>query len=1056
MCYARELVTDGHPAARGIGGHANPVGGVTVGISLLVAAVSLVTAGGQADSGLLFRAAFDGSLEARSLGGAGMPVGVSGPEASFGEGRFGQALVCGPEQALVRYRTAGNVMPPSGTISLWVKPLNWTPDDGNFHVFFESGSDGGPTGWLLLYKYFMGGQMLLRYADEQQQVGMATAQGLGWQAGEWHHLAGTWTPEALRLYVDGELAATAPLPVVGQTLADTFALGDNGWHVPHAGALTLLDEVRIYAYPLTEEHIRALAGHGRLTVSRGPGEGEWQAELNLGADADATSATFDVLPASGDAPVKTVRAQMAKGFAKAVLPVADLAPGAYRVRARALDAGGAVIADARADIRRLERERLVLANGHIRAVFDAGTGALVSIEAPRLGFTGRAEAAPPPLFTLDTVSFADHARFYQPGDVRPVAADDGSLKRIGVERTPEGQRLTAEYALAPLIRASVTADLPDREPVMRLRLRIENSRPVKPSEAVRIPRVAFPTLGGLRVGADSADDTLATGYIHGETLAAPATKLPSTRTVQYPGTACVPWQDLYDAAGGLYLGPQTDGTCQLEITAGARDGAVDLGNRWWALLEPGESWESPVVELGVHSGAWHWAADRFRQWALAATPPREQPKWLGECDGWLGMGGPQYTFRDLPKVLDAAQYYGFSYLQLWSEMILGDQYYCYFYPNPDLGTETDLRRGIEELHRRGGHIGFYSNVICFDGAIDQNPQLERKIAERGLTDLPMRPSFYDQAAKSVFVGPTGAYGRSAAGYLDGYWAMDPNSVWWRSYLAGWIKRWHGDYGADVWYLDSFPVHGYGLGPASYSLHLEHPQSLGAGQIGLLKRIREDFDGPMLYEGVACAAFMPYTNWCLGTQFSFGSGAWSRPEILDYSFGDVYPVFAGSCNVWTGIGQIWPDLQPPRHEDAMNFVFLNGERFDTLGLYPADPNSVFGEHVRKLVALRRKVRDVVYQGRFRDVLGLSGMPEKVEARLFVREGTGAVVTLVDRRAERKPWDLRLDSSALRGAPATSVRLLLLDGQEKPLQAIKDGGALVVTIDPATEVCAVRVE
>jgi len=1028
----------------------------------ILAAMSLVTAGGQTEEGLLFRAAFDGSLDAHSLSGAGAPVSVTGTvEPTFAAGRFGQALLCGPEQVLVHYRTFGNAMPPSGTVSLWVKPLNWTPDDGNFHVFFESGSAAGPTGWLILYKYFMGGQVLLRYADERQQVGMAGAQGMGWQPGEWHHLAGTWSPEAERLYVDGELMGSAPTPFAAQTLADTFTLGDNGWHVPHAGAQTLLDEVRIYAHPLTEERIRALAGHGRLTVSRGPSEGEWQVQLSAGAREEGGRARFDVLPAAGGAPVRTVEAEMADGAARAVVPIGDLPAGAYRVLAQALDPSGAPIADAEADMRKLEQERAVLANGRIRAVFDAGTGAITSLEAQQLGFAGRANTAPPPLFTLDTVRFADHARFYQPGDVRPVVADDRSLESIRVERVTEGQRLIAEYAFAPEIRATLTADLADGESVVRLRLRVENGRPVKPSDAVRVPRVAFPSLGGMMVGASADDDTLATGFIHGETLADPAANLPSERVVQYPGTACLPWQDLYDASGGVYLGPQTDGTCQLEIVAGARDGLVDLGNRWWALLEPGEAWESPVVELGVHPGAWHWAADRFREWALVATPPRKQPKWLDECDGWLGMGGPQYRFGDLPKMLEAAKYYGFTYLQLWSEMILGEQYYCYFYPNPDLGTEAELKRGIAQLHAQGGRIGFYSNVICFDGAIDLNPQLREKAAQYRLKDLPMLPSFYDEAARSVFVGPTGVFGRSAAGYLDGYWAMDPSAPWWRSYLAGWIKRWHREYGADVWYLDSFPVHGYGLGPASYSLHLSHPQSLGEGQIGLLKRIREGFDGPMLYEGVACAAFMPYTNWCLGTELSFGAGTWSRPEIFVYSFGDVYPVFAGSCNVWTGIGQIWTDLEKPRHEDAMNLVFLNGERFDTLGLYPVDQQSSFGEHVRKLVALRRKVRDIVYQGRFRDVLGLSGTPQRVEARLFVREGLGAVVTIVDRRGERAAWDLRVDTTALGGRPGAAgavgmANLLLLDGSEKPLEVRRDGEALVVTVEPATEVCAVRLQ
>ncbi len=1023
--------------------------------SLAMVAMLLAARTAVSDDGLLFHASFDDTLQAYSLGGAGQPASVTGTaQPAFAPGRFGQALLCGPEQALIHYPTAGNLMPPSGTVSLWVKPLNWTLDDGSFHVFLESGSGAAPTGWLILYQFYQGGQMLLRYADEKQRVGMASATGLGWRPGEWHHLAGTWSPEAERLYIDGEPAGAAPAPFVAETLGETFAVGDNGWHVPHAGAQTLLDEVRIYAYPLTPQRIRELAGQGRLTVSRGPAEGQWRLEFTAGPQVEAKQASFEVLPAAGGAPVKTAEAAVERGAAKAALAVADLPPGPYRVVARALDANGQVAADAETEVRKLERERVVLENKRLRLVFDGATAAVTSIDALQLGFTARAEAAAPPLFSLDTVSFPDHARFYQPADVRELSPDEGSLKALAVERTAQGQRLTAEYAFAPQITAILTADLGDDEPVARLRLRVENSRPVKPSEAVRLPRVAFPRLGGLRIGEGADDDTLATGHIHGETLASPAGKLPPERVIQYPGAACVPWQDLYDAAGGLYLGPQADGSCQLEVMAGSRDGLVDLGNRWWALLDPGEAWESPVVELGVHVGAWHWAADRFRDWALRATPPREQPAWLDECDGWLGMGGPQYTFRDLPQMLEAARYYGFFYLQLWSEMILGDEYYCYFFPNPDLGTEAELKQGIARLHADGGKIGFYSNVICFDAAIDQNPQLAEKIAQHGLEDLPMRPRFYDEAARSVFVGPEGGYGRSPAGYLDGYWAMDPCAPWWRSYLAGWIKRWHQEYGADIWYLDSFPIHGYGLGPASFALHLAHPQSLGAGQIGLLKRIREDFDGPILYEGVACAALMPYTNWCLGTELSFGSGTWSRPEIFVYSFGDVYPVFSGTCNVWTGIGHIWPDLEKPRHEDAMNLVFLNGERFDTLGLYPLDKQSEFGEHVRRLVALRRKIRDVVYRGRFRDVLGLSGMPERVEARLFVREGVGAVVTIVDRRKERAAWDLSLDTAAAGRAP--KARLLLLDGSEKQLEVREEGDVLAVTIAPEAEVCAVRFE
>ena len=84
---------------------------------------------------------FDGGLDGVGLAGTVTAVRDGKPE--LVPGRTGQALKSGPGTGYVEYPTAGLITPAGGTVEMWVCPLDWKPEDEEFHVFFDTRDRGG-------------------------------------------------------------------------------------------------------------------------------------------------------------------------------------------------------------------------------------------------------------------------------------------------------------------------------------------------------------------------------------------------------------------------------------------------------------------------------------------------------------------------------------------------------------------------------------------------------------------------------------------------------------------------------------------------------------------------------------------------------------------------------------------------------------------------------------------------------------------------------------------------------------------------------------------------
>lgn len=169
-------------------------------------------------------------------------------------GKWGQVLKSGPTLGYVEYPMEGILNPDCGTVEMWVCPVDWSPDDEKFHVFFETRDQG----FLCLYKYWVGTDLLTLTCSQAEGPFWSSRFPVGdWKQGEWRFLAATWSHRGVRCYVNGKPAgkdaATGELP---KQFGKTFRIGDHPWQFARTSS-SLIDEVRVYDRALSPAYLAA-------------------------------------------------------------------------------------------------------------------------------------------------------------------------------------------------------------------------------------------------------------------------------------------------------------------------------------------------------------------------------------------------------------------------------------------------------------------------------------------------------------------------------------------------------------------------------------------------------------------------------------------------------------------------------------------------------------------------------------------------------------------------------------------------------------------------------
>ncbi|GEM_PF-5989714 len=247
---------------------------------------------------LLFRVPFADSLDAAFAVGDGQgTVDARGTHPSFEfdgvrrGARFGR-------DTCVLYRVEGNFNRQAGTVMLYFRP-DWDSDFANdlgrilWDLRIEHGSavpDDPSQRWALVYtnpggkgracpeqrrrgggrddstfgcwrfcvetnrnRYVLGTAEPRRDPRTRQSV-FGSQQ--SFKAGQWMHLAVSWTPEVGVIYVNGRLDARAPLPegLPSRPLPETMQVGAVASWI-NAGPSGLISDLRVYGAALDESRI---------------------------------------------------------------------------------------------------------------------------------------------------------------------------------------------------------------------------------------------------------------------------------------------------------------------------------------------------------------------------------------------------------------------------------------------------------------------------------------------------------------------------------------------------------------------------------------------------------------------------------------------------------------------------------------------------------------------------------------------------------------------------------------------------------------------------------
>lgn len=275
-------------------------------------------------------------------------------------------------------------------------------------------------------------------------------------------------------------------------------------------------------------------------------------------------------------------------------------------------------------------------------------------------------------------------------------------------------------------------------------------------ESLEIVEVLMPNISGIYLGETFADDVIIYPHHAGEKTINPVKKYGKNkkdfwrassvkykdyyrREINYCGLASMSWMYYYDKENGLYIGSHDE---RFPVTGILAETSGDDKNPWMGFsfrkhkkIKYGEKYNTGEYVVAITNEDWHYGSKIYRNYIEKYLDFNHNPEYLKEqyalnqCYNFKRAGEIENTFDKIPYLNEKGKELGVNHMFIASWNRTGfDSFYPEYYPDMELGSAMEFRRGLEYIRENGGMSTLYINARIFDVKSDYHKTLGEKMA----------------------------------------------------------------------------------------------------------------------------------------------------------------------------------------------------------------------------------------------------------------------------------------------------------------------------------------